>query len=174
MLEWQDYFESHILERGKEYYLSGCVARLRADDQLILAEVFGTELYEVEIALKQGKVVEEFCNCPHFAAGFNCKHLAAVLFAYTRAKEKNKPLTPPKRKGRREVYQKLVDQLDEADMRQILHSLMVDDTSVALFVKNVVSDSEDDFAEEEEVEAWDDWDEEEEDWEEEWEDDWEA
>ena len=51
---------------------------------------------------------------------------------------------------------------------------MVDDTSVALFVKNVVSDSEDDFAEEKEVEAWDDWDEEEEDWEEEWEDDWEA
>ncbi len=67
-----------------------------------------------------------------------------------------------------------MDQLDEADMRQILLSLMVEDTSVALFVKNVVSDSEDDFAEEEEVEAWDDWDEEEEDWEEEWEDDWEA
>lgn len=67
-----------------------------------------------------------------------------------------------------------MDQLDEADMRQILLSLMVDDTSVALFVKNVVSDSEDDFAEEKEVEAWDDWDEEEEDWEEEWEDDWEA
>ncbi len=81
-MEWMDLFEPHILNRGVMYYEDGCVSDLELKDDTICAEVEGSDFYQVCITLKGDEVQEMECDCPYAAQGYNCKHMAAVLFAY--------------------------------------------------------------------------------------------
>ena len=82
-MNWQKLFASHILERGYDYYCDGAVENIEIGRDDIRADVVGTEDYEVEISLNDGKVTDMYCSC-HYAAGGNiCKHMAAVLYEWT-------------------------------------------------------------------------------------------
>ena len=74
---------SHILERGYDYYCDGAVENIEIGRDDIRADVVGTEDYEVEISLNDGKVTDMYCSCPYAAGGINCKHMAAVLYEWT-------------------------------------------------------------------------------------------
>lgn len=76
-------FASHILERGYDYYCDGAVENIEIGRDDIRADVVGTEDYEVEISLNDGKVTDMYCSCPYAAGGNNCKHMAAVLYEWT-------------------------------------------------------------------------------------------
>lgn len=80
---WQKLFASHILERGYDYYCDGAVENIEIGHDDIRADVVGTEDYEVEISLNDGKVTDMYCSCPYAAGGNNCKHMAAVLYEWT-------------------------------------------------------------------------------------------
>lgn len=82
-MNWQKLFESHILERGYDYYCDGAVENIEIGRDDIRADVVGTEDYEVEISLNDGKVTDMYCSCPYAAGGNNCKHMAAVLYEWT-------------------------------------------------------------------------------------------
>lgn len=45
--------------------------------------VMGSEEYDVSISLVQGDVDEMSCSCPYARGGKHCKHMAAVLFAWS-------------------------------------------------------------------------------------------
>ena len=79
-MNWQKLFASHILERGYDYYCDGAVENIEIGRDDIRADVVGTEDYEVEISLNDGKVTDMYCSCPYAAGGNNCKHMAAVLY----------------------------------------------------------------------------------------------
>lgn len=69
-----------ILDRGREYLLSGCVRSLeKVSEQTYRAQVEGSELYEVLVQLdKSGAILSLECDCP-YDFGPVCKHMAAVL-----------------------------------------------------------------------------------------------
>lgn len=82
-MNWQKLFASHILERGYDYYCDGAVENIEIGRDDLRADVVGTEDYEVEISLNNGKVTDMYCSCPYAAGGNNCKHMAAVLYEWT-------------------------------------------------------------------------------------------
>lgn len=82
-MNWQKLFASHILERGYDYYCDGAVENIEIGRDDLRADVVGTEDYEVEISLDDGKVTDMYCSCPYAAGGNNCKHMAAVLYEWT-------------------------------------------------------------------------------------------
>ena len=78
---WKDWFQPHILERGRAYFDEGRVSELERTEDSYTAIVEGTEEYEVEILLGGDSVEDMLCDCPYAEDGTACKHMAAVLFA---------------------------------------------------------------------------------------------
>ncbi|GEM_PF-4356960 len=80
--DWKDAFEPHILIRGRKYFQDGLVTDMKASGDDISAYVRGTDYYKVAIHLKNNHIHNAFCSCPYFQGGNNCKHLAALMYAY--------------------------------------------------------------------------------------------
>ena len=80
MIEWKHLFRSHILERGWDYYQSGCVRNVKPIGRGFTAIVDGSHEYDVSIILEDGHVIDMFCDCPYAEDGSHCKHMAAVLY----------------------------------------------------------------------------------------------
>ena len=78
--DWQEEFTPLILMRGKKYFEEGNVRRIQRSGNVYIAQVAGTEDYEVEISMDEDDIEEMLCTCP-YARDNNCKHMAAVLFA---------------------------------------------------------------------------------------------
>lgn len=91
-------FEQHIseiiLSRGKNYFDAGAVEDLVKEDGHWLANVHGSEIYEV--AIKGIRSIKEWdCDCP-YDQGPICKHVVAVLYA-VRAESINTKSTKTKK-----------------------------------------------------------------------------
>lgn len=82
MMEWKSNFKKHILERGFDYFCSDAVEEIEISKDGVTATVCGSEDYEVEIAFEKKGISDMYCSCPYAAGGNNCKHMAAVLFAW--------------------------------------------------------------------------------------------
>ena len=83
-MEWETYFQKRILNRGYNYYLDGYVEDIYRTNKKIKAVVYGTHHYHVEITLNGDCVEDMSCDCPYAQDGYNCKHMAAVLFEWER------------------------------------------------------------------------------------------
>ena len=71
-------FTPDILSRGREYYKSGKVKILSKTKTEVVAEVQGSEVYNVKLKFNEDSVlIDSDCNCPYLRP---CKHKAAVLF----------------------------------------------------------------------------------------------
>ncbi len=81
MFEWEEYFEPHILQRGRAYEREGAVQSIRKQGEDIEAIVAGSEYYKVKIKYDGHSVSDAYCSCPYAAGGSYCKHMAAVLYA---------------------------------------------------------------------------------------------
>ncbi len=80
IMEWEYLFESHILERGWDYYENDYVQEILKEENGIKAWVEGSELYQVRIGIADGEIISMTCTCPYAEGGLNCKHMAAVLY----------------------------------------------------------------------------------------------
>ena len=58
---WKELFESRILQRGYDYYLTGAVKSLNTRENRVEAEVLGSELYEVEAEFDGGRISHWHC-----------------------------------------------------------------------------------------------------------------
>ena len=79
-MNWKDYFEKHILERGFDYYKSNAVRIYDYCCDEIEAQVAGSEIYNVVINFKDSDITSMYCDCPYFEEFDYCKHLAATLY----------------------------------------------------------------------------------------------
>ena len=79
MYEWEEYFEPHILERGRSYARKGAVQFINKQGDTIEAVVEGSEYYKVKIRFEGNLIYESYCSCAYAAGGNYCKHMAAVL-----------------------------------------------------------------------------------------------
>ena len=89
-MNWKKLFAIHILERGYDYYCDDAVENMEISDNIIRADVIGSEDYEVEISLSNGEVTDMYCSCPYALDGRNCKHMAAVLYEWSENEEEEK------------------------------------------------------------------------------------
>src|SRR5215468_2456980 len=68
-------------QRGRQYFLSGAVKRIRGDASSINAVVQGTIQYDVTISNVDG-FLDYSCTCPYFERDFEpCKHIWAACLA---------------------------------------------------------------------------------------------
>src|SRR6476469_6110437 len=79
-------FSGAVKSRGRDYYRSGAVHRLRREGDIVRAVVAGSTSYDVTLHIgKEGKAVRAECTCPFFAErGKPCKHEWAVMLAARR------------------------------------------------------------------------------------------
>ena len=70
------------VERGDEYFARGRVRRLERRGGAMVAEVMGTQPYEVHLLLEGEDVLSADCSCPWFDSHLTpCKHIWAVIRA---------------------------------------------------------------------------------------------
>ena len=86
-MNWKKLFAMHILERGYDYYLENLVENIDISEDIIRADMIGSDDYEVEISINNGEVTDLYCSCPYALDGRNCKHMAAVLYEWSEGEE---------------------------------------------------------------------------------------
>jgi len=118
--EFEAFFDDTILKRGFDYYKSGQVESLELDENTWIAEVSGSDDYEVTVTLlDDGEIIETTCNCP-YDFGMYCKHQAAVLYALRDQKNTNSSPKEPKRK---ESLESILGKLDKQTLLSIMLEL---------------------------------------------------
>ena len=121
MKSWKNWFQPHILERGRACFAEGRVADLERTGDSYTATVEGTAEYKVEILLDGDSIEDMICDCPYAENGNACKHMAAVLFAVATTEpyrrndtEKKERLTPAG----------LVEKIPDSQLRPLLTELI--------------------------------------------------
>ena len=121
MGSWKNWFQPHILERGRICFEEGRVSDLERTEDGYTATVEGTEEYEVEILMEGDAIEDMLCDCPYAEDGNTCKHMAAVLFAASAA-EPSKKKAPAKRE--RLTPAGLVEKIPDGQIRSLLTELI--------------------------------------------------
>lgn len=153
-MDWKKLFDQEILERGYGYYCKNTVENLDVSSDVILADVAGSEDYEVEISLNRGEIADMYCSCPYAEDGNNCKHMAAVLYAWEERGEKAdtpkadvkeeeilfmKARTKEACSKKQDAIQKFVEKADISTVISYLTSVFMKDEKLLLRFYNTVS-----------------------------------
>ena len=95
-------FEPKDLFNGRQYYRERRVGKLvvtELEDSIkIYTTVRGTKEYRVQLTILRG-FLRGICNCPRYADGYYCKHMAAALLQYLDSYGKALEDTSTKRQG---------------------------------------------------------------------------
>lgn len=152
-MKWKKLFQSHILERGHRYYCEDAVENLRVSANTLKADVIGTEEYEVEISFNdKEEIIDMSCSCPYAEDGWNCKHMAAVLFEWTEGKKQYEALenkdtddilfmkayTIEASKKKTEAIQNLIENADIAVVKSYLTSILFENEKLLARFYNTV------------------------------------
>lgn len=81
-MNWRALFKANILNSAEDYIKSSSVHELQISEGHVTANVAGIENFHVEIDLAEDGAPKMNCNCPYAKTGSNCKHMAAVMFAW--------------------------------------------------------------------------------------------
>ena len=150
-MKWKKLFATHILERGYDYYLENAVENIDISEDIIRADVIGSEDYEVEISVNNGEVTDMYCSCPYALDGRNCKHMAAVLYELSEdageeesAKEVNTDLvqsayTINAYKKKVVAVEELVSSATEDEVRSFLVAVLSEDEKMLLRFHNKIN-----------------------------------
>lgn len=152
-MNWKKLFAIHILERGYDYYLENAVENLDISDDIIRADVIGSEDYEVEISLSNGEVTDMYCSCPYALDGRNCKHMAAVLYEWSENEVEEKreeenaintdlfqsAYTTNAYKKKLTAVEELVSGANEEDVRSFLVAVLAEDEKLLLRFHNTIN-----------------------------------
>lgn len=152
-MNWKKLFAIHILERGYDYYCDDAVENMEISDDMIKADVIGSEDYEVKISLSSGEVTDMYCSCPYALDGRNCKHMAAVLYEWSEneAEEQkeeehaiNTDLFQPaytvnSYKKKLNAVEGLVRGANEEDVRSFLAAVLAEDEKLLLRFHNTIN-----------------------------------
>ena len=152
-MNWKKLFAIHILERGYDYYCDDAVENMEISDDIIRADVIGSEDYEVEISLSNGEVTDMYCSCPYALDGKNCKHMAAVLYEWSENEEEEKKeeenaintdlfqpaYTVNSHKKKLTAVEELVRCANEEDVRSFLAAVLAEDEKLLLRFHNIIN-----------------------------------
>ena len=96
------------------------------------ATVEGTEEYDVEIEIRDGRIYDMYCSCPYAEDGNYCKHMAAVLYVITEESDDFAPAenVPEKQEQDRAELEKTIEDMPEAEIRGLVLELALEDESL--------------------------------------------
>lgn len=78
--DFEDYFNSFILSRGKSYYKENRILDIWCQQDLVTAYIDGSEIYRIELRVNDDELNNFYCSCPYSEDGkYMCKHIAAVI-----------------------------------------------------------------------------------------------
>ena len=130
--DWKKYFAPKILSRGLEYYQAGLVYDAKYDeyDNSLCANVSGTEEYAVSIYYDDNheEIVEMYCDCPYAEDGYNCKHMAALLYAFDDGLKMESRVVVSENSY--DSIKSLIDSLSEAKTKEFLLEAVLKDNSL--------------------------------------------
>lgn len=152
-MNWKKLFAIHILERGYDYYCDDAVENMEISDDIIRADVIGSEDYEVEISLNNGEVADMYCSCPYALDGRKCKHMAAVLYKWSENEEEEKKeeenalntdlfqpaYTVNSYKKKMTAVEELVSGAEEESVRSFLAAVLAEDEKLLLRFHNTIN-----------------------------------
>lgn len=150
-MNWKRLFATHILERGYDYYLENTVENIDISEDIIRADVIGSEDYEVEISVNNGEITDMYCSCPYALDGKNCKHMAAVLYKWSEdageeeaAKKVNTELFQPAYtinayKKKVAAVEELVSGATEEEVRSFLVAVLAEEEKLLLRFHNTIN-----------------------------------
>lgn len=152
-MNWKKLFAIHILERGYDYYCDDAVENMEISEDIIRADVIGSEDYELEISLSNGEVTDMYCSCPYALDGRNCKHMAAVLYEWSENEEEEKKeeetaintdlfkpaYTVNSHKKKLTAVEELVGGANEEDVRLFLAAVLAEDERLLLRFHNIIN-----------------------------------
>lgn len=152
-MNWKKLFTNQILERGYDYYCENAVENLEISEDMIRADVIGSEDYEVEISLNNKDVTDMYCSCPYASDGRNCKHMAAVLYEWSNREKEEEQSTKNETKidlfepaytinaykKKLTAVEELVGGAKEEDVRSFLVSVLAEDEKLLLRFHNTVN-----------------------------------
>ena len=150
-MNWKKLFATHILERGYDYYLENAVENIDISEDIIRADVIGSEDYEVEISVNNREVTDMYCSCPYALDGRNCKHMAAVLYEWSEdageeetEKEINADLFQPAYtinayKKKVAAVEELVSGATEEEVRSFVVAVLAEDEKLLLRFHNTIN-----------------------------------
>lgn len=152
-MNWKKLFANQILERGYDYYCENAVENLDISEDMIRADVIGSEDYEVEISLNNKDVTDMYCSCPYASDGRNCKHMAAVLYEWSNREKEEEQSTKNETKidlfepaytinaykKKLTAVEELVGGAKEEDVRSFLVSVLAEDEKLLLRFHNTVN-----------------------------------
>ena len=79
--DFENYFDSPVLSRGKSYYKENRILDIWYQDDLVTAYIYGSEIYRIELRVNDKELNNFYCSCPYSEDGeYMCKHIAAVLY----------------------------------------------------------------------------------------------
>lgn len=150
-MKWKKLFATHILERGYDYYLENAVENIDISEDVIRADVIGTEDYEVEISVNNGEVADMYCSCPYALDGRNCKHMAAVLYEWSEDDEEEESANVVREdffhpaytinayKKKVAAVEELVSGAEEEAVRSFLVAVLAEDEKLLLRFHNTIN-----------------------------------
>lgn len=107
-MHFKKLFAPHILDRGYYYFIDNAVTRLKEKDGNITYRAEGTTMYDVSIEHNGPDIIDMECDCPYAESDYNCKHMAAVIYAYTLKSQKN--------------IEKIISRMKKEDLKEYLVS----------------------------------------------------
>lgn len=150
-MNWKKLFATHILERGYDYYLENAVENIDISEDIIRADVIGSEDYEVEISINDGEVTDMYCSCPYALDGRNCKHMAAVLYEWSEAEKEKETANAESSdlfqpaytinalKKKVAAVEEIVGGATEEEVRSFLASILAEDEKLLLRFHNMTN-----------------------------------
>jgi hypothetical protein len=133
-MDWHQAFSGQTLDRGLDYYHRGRIININFRDDSIEASVYGSRAYQVKIKMKDRSITSMKCDCPFAYDGNYCKHMAAVLF-YA---DNTEPMDEHERPSTEKSLSELVNEADEAVVREFLTSILVHDEMLTNRFKSVL------------------------------------
>lgn len=142
-----------VFERGFTYAASGSVRVIGEEPDSgahIRAHVVGTQTYETEVGLEDGDI-HGYCNCPHGASGWFCKHQVALCLVWRDWLNGSPPVVDEG--ARRKVQAAARRAQTQRDQRAALHAFLKAQPASALAERLI--DLAENFSEiERELRAW--------------------
>ena len=140
---FEEFIDPKILDRGEDYYYNDavtCIEEISPDKWK--AKVEGTEIYNVEIILKDDEITDSSCDCPYDMGNY-CKHQVASFFelrdcingidTFKKHESKNKEKKLPKS----EELDKILKNIDKEKLVEFLKdNALRDDKIYASLMSN--------------------------------------
>jgi uncharacterized Zn finger protein len=127
----QEHASPESFRRGEDYYRQGAVLSLTRRDNVLDAEVAGSDLapYTVRVSFDEAGITSATCSCPYEWGGW-CKHIVAALLACLHEPETVRELP---------ALEETLSTLDRDRLRNLLLKLVDRDPSLAGVIEGELS-----------------------------------